>query len=96
VIIVYVTVPGILPVAVTVCTGIVLVPLGINPVAPDPVAVHENELPKTFEVSVTREVAPPEQIVWANGEFVTVGTSEIVTAPEAVITHPFASVTTSV
>ena len=58
----------------SVCTGIVLVPLEVNPVMPvDVEAVHENVVPVTFDVRVTSIVLAPEQIVCVSGELVTAG-----------------------
>jgi len=54
--------------------GIVLVPLGVNPVILDvAVAVHAKVAPGTPDVRVTAVVAWPLQIVWFIGVFVTVG-----------------------
>jgi hypothetical protein len=50
------------------------VPLAVNPDTPAlAVAVHAYVVPVTPEVSVTSPVALPEQIVFVNGELVTIG-----------------------
>src|ERR1043165_7141427 len=70
----YVTVADVVPVVLIVCTGIVLVPLAVNPLTPAvAVAVHVKVAPARFDVSVTNVLFPPEQMVCVNGEFVTVG-----------------------
>ena len=77
----YVTVPGVVPEFRSVCAGIVAVPLGVKPVIPAvAVAVQLNVAPAMLEVSVTRELVWPEQIVCVRGEFVTSGTGLMVMA----------------
>ena len=68
------TVPCVVPVVVIVWTGMVPVPLAVNPDTPAvAVAVHAKVVPVTFDVSVTSVVLPPEQMVCVNGVLVTVG-----------------------
>ena len=68
------TVPCVVPVVDMVCTGMVLVPLAVNPDTPAvAVAVHAKVAPETLEVSVTSVLLPPEQMVCVNGELLTVG-----------------------
>ena len=56
------------------------VPLAVNPLTPAvPVAVHAKVAPATSDVSVTRVVLPPEQIVCVRGLFVTTGEGFTVT-----------------
>ena len=56
------------------CTGMVLVPLAVNPDTPVvAVAVHANVAPPTFDVSVTNVELAPEQMVWVNGLLLIVG-----------------------
>jgi hypothetical protein len=52
----------------------VLVPFAVKPVMPVVVeAVHENEVPATFDVRLTSVVLLPEQIAWLSGLFDTAG-----------------------
>ena len=63
------------------------VPLAVKPDTPAvAVAVHAKVAPATLDVNVTNEVLPPEQIVWVNGELVTVGVGLTITV--AVIAAP--------
>ena len=49
-------------------------PLAVKPDTPAvAVAVHVKVVPETLEVRVTSVVLAPEQMVWDNGELVTVG-----------------------
>jgi hypothetical protein len=51
-----------------------LVPLAVKPETPAvAVAVQAKVVPATPEVRVTSVVLDPEQMVWNNGELVTVG-----------------------
>jgi len=64
----------VVPVVEIVWTGIVPVPLAAKPVTPAvALAVHAKVVPATLEVSVTRVVLPPEQMVWVSGVLVTAG-----------------------
>lgn len=58
-----------------VCTGIVKVPVALNPVsvAGFAVAVQEKVAPETFEVNVTKLVGLPEQTDWVSGLLLTDG-----------------------
>ena len=58
-----------------VCTGIVKVPVALNPVsvAGLAVAVQEKVAPETFEVNVTKLVGLPEQTDWVSGLLLTDG-----------------------
>ena len=59
---------------VIVWTGIVLVPLVVNPLTPAVAeAVQANVVPATPDVNVTKLEVVPEQIVWVRGVFDKVG-----------------------
>ena len=74
---VYVTLPGALPVAVSVC-AIELPDDAVAPVAPDWLTVHENEVPMTLLVSAI-EVAVPEHTDCDGGVVMTSGIGLTVT-----------------
>ena len=66
--------PWVVPVVEMVWTGMVPVPLAVNPLTPEvAVAVQAKVAPLTSEVRVTNVVEVPEQMVWVNGVFVTAG-----------------------
>ena len=74
------TVPCVVPVVVIVWTGMVPVPLAVNPDTPAvAVAVQAKVAPVTLEVKVTKVVALPEQIVCVRGLLLTVGIGLTVT-----------------
>jgi hypothetical protein len=86
-VIVYVTVPWVVPKVDIVWTGMVAPPLAANPITSgEAVAVQLNVVPATADVRVTREVVPPEQIVCVNGVFDTVGRALTVTTLVNVLT----------
>ena len=61
------------------------------------VAVHVKVVPAMLEVSVTRVVLPPEQIVWVSGVLVTVGlvhSKVIVAVPVLLDSFPALSMAT--
>jgi hypothetical protein len=65
----YVTVPGTLMGLTSVCTGMSLFPLAVNPVIPLPeVATHVKLVPAACEAGVTGKVWVPLQIVCAGGK----------------------------
>src|SRR5215218_1148771 len=58
----------------------VLVPFAVKPLTPAvAVADHENVVPLTFDVRVTKELLSPEQINCVSGELVRVGVGLMVT-----------------
>ena len=62
-----------------VCTGIVPVPLAVNPDTPVvAVAVQVKVAPITLDVRVTSVVLVPEQTVWVIGVLLTVGAGSTV------------------
>jgi hypothetical protein len=88
-VIVYVAVPGVVPVAVSVCAIVAVEPFAA-PVKPDCATVQLYVVPTTLELSGI-EVALPEQIVCDDGVAVTTGVGFTVTSTvKAVPAHPFA------
>ena len=74
---VYTTVPGVVPVAVSVCAMDVPEP-AVAPLAPDWLTVQLKVVPVTVPLKAI-DVALPEQIVWVVGVAVTVGIGFTVT-----------------